>query len=451
MFPIFTLPEFFLFLALILPAYWLARRNRICALAVVLLADYFFYAKFHLIYLWLIPLAASCDFAIGRALGRWKSRWLVGLSIAINCGLIIVSRYVPFLFHGGGWIFPLGLSFYAFQAMTYTLDIYRGNAKPAASLLAVLASVSYFPTILAGPITRMSKLAPQLENVKLRLTAEEGGRALFLIGLGVAKKLLIADYLAGNLVNRVFDTPKLYSGLEVLLASYGYAFQLYYDFSGYTDIAIGAALLMGIRLPVNFNRPYSAVNVADFWRRWHISFSSWLRDYLYFSLPGQRSRWRPYLNLVITMTVGGLWHGANWTFAVWGLLHGVGLAVVRLVQSRNRPVAAGWRKVVSIAVTFHFVIFAWIFFRAPSMAGAMEMFRQIASGTASVGSITMGFGLVLGIAIIIQYFPGKWYSTALNAFVRTPAPVQAAILALLLIGIRLVAATGSAPFIYSRF
>src|SRR5207302_4962355 len=162
----------------------------------------------------------------------------------------------------------------------------------------------------------------------------DGGRALFLIGLGLVKKLLIADYLAESLINRVFDLPKLYSGFEVLVGVYAYAFQLYYDFSGYTDIALGSALLLGIRLPVNFNRPYAAENIADFWRRWHISLSNWLRDYLYFSLPGLRSPWKifTYMNLVITMAIGGLWHGANWTFLIWGLIHGVGLGFTRWLQ-----------------------------------------------------------------------------------------------------------------------
>ena len=192
-------------------------------------------------------------------------------------------------------LLPLSLSFYAFQALTYTIDIYRRDAKPIPNYLVYLSSVTFFPAVFAGPITRVVTLAPQWNWKGVMPPSEEGSRALFLIALGLAKKFLIADYLGTNLVNRVFDLPTLYSGGDVLVAVYAYALQLYYDFSGYSDIAIGSALLLGIRLPANFNAPYRATNIADFWRRWHITFSNWLRDYLYFSLPGKRTRVMPYL------------------------------------------------------------------------------------------------------------------------------------------------------------
>jgi D-alanyl-lipoteichoic acid acyltransferase DltB (MBOAT superfamily) len=459
-----TSPEYFILLALVFFAYWFARRTGKLAVAIILGANYFFYARWHPIYLGLIPLAATCDFFIGRALGVRKSRFLITLSILLNCGLILTSRYVPFLLDpfaaahpavaSWEWLLPLSLSFYAFQAMTWTIDIYRGDATPTPSLLSYLASVSFFPTIVAGPITRVARLLPQIEDTSLRLTPEDGSRALFLIGLGLVKKLLIADYLGENLVNRVFDLPKLYSGMETLLGAYGYTFQLYYDFSGYTDIALGSALLLGITLPANFNRPYAALNVADFWRRWHISLSTWLRDYLFFSLPGQRSRWRPYLNLFITFTLGGLWHGANWTFVVWGALHGTGLAVVRGLQAmrgKRKPQPGVVLRVLYIVVTFHFVALTWIFFRSANLSTALDVLRQIDSGTVSLANVTPGFWMVLGIAVAAHYVPHSWYTASLNAFTRVPAPVQAAALALLIAGIRYVAVTGSAPFIYSRF
>src|SRR5205085_2544786 len=178
--------------------------------------------------------------------------------------------------------------------------------------------------IQAGPINRLTDLAKHLAAPPA-LNRVDGGRAFFLIGMGVLKKALVADYLAENLVNRVFDTPKLYSGAEALIAVYAYSLQLYYDFSGYTDIARGAAILLGIRMPINFDRPYLATNITDFWRRWHISFSNWLRDYIYFWLPGVRGKVMPYVNLVITMLLGGLWHGLTWPFAIWGVLHGAAL------------------------------------------------------------------------------------------------------------------------------
>jgi alginate O-acetyltransferase complex protein AlgI len=448
-------PTYFAFLACVFFAFWLARRYRLGAPAVILFANYFFYARWNLIYLALIPLASSCDFFLGRALGRVRQplvrRGLIALSIVLNVGLIVTVKYSPRL----PWILPLGLSFYAFQALTYTLDIYRRDAEPASSFLTYLASASFFPTTIAGPITRLSNLIPQWSKWQV-LSAEEGGRALFLIGLGLVKKLLIADYLAENLINRVFDLPKLYSGTEVLAGVYGYAFQLYYDFSGYTDIALGSALLLGIALPANFNRPYVAENIADFWRRWHISFSNWLRDYLYFSLPGLRSRWKifAYLNLVVTMAIGGLWHGASWTFLIWGIWHGCGLAAQRWFRALRGNAAPSEHPAARTAralVTFHFVLISWVFFRAASVGTARDIFGQIFSGTVAFGNLTPGFLTVLAIAICAHFVPRAWYDAGLRFFSSAPYYAQAGAMALLVIAIQRVAGAGSAPFIYSRF
>lgn len=450
-----TSPAYFAFLVVVFFAFWLARRNRMGALAVILFANYFFCARWDLIYLALIPAASACDFFIGRALGRLRRpaarRALVSMSLLVNVGLIVSVKYSPNL----PWVLPLGLSFYAFQSLTYTLDIYRRDAEPAPSLLAYLASASFFPTTVAGPITRLSDLIPQWAKWRA-LSAEDGGRALFLIALGLVKKLLIADYLAENLINRVFDLPKLYSGGEVLAGVYAYAFQLYYDFSGYTDIALGSALLVGIKLPANFNRPYAAQNIADFWRRWHISFSNWLRDYLYFSLPGLRSRWKvfAYLNLVVTMAIGGLWHGASWTFLIWGIWHGAGLAAHRWWQAfrgnARRDTSWAWQ-VGRALLTFHFVLISWVFFRASSVATAREIFSQVFSGTFSFANVTPGFAIVLAIAAGAHFVPKQWYEGGLRYFVAAPYYAQAVALAAVLLAIQYVAASGSAPFIYSRF
>lgn len=448
-------PTYFAFLAGVFFAFWLARRHRLGALAVILFANYFFYARWDLIYLALIPLASTCDFLIGQTLGRVQHRLarrgLIALSVVMNIGLIVAVKYSPSL----PWVLPLGLSFYAFQSLTYTLDIYRRDAQPASSLLAYLASASFFPTTLAGPITRLSNLIPQWSKWQM-LGAEDGGRALFLIGMGLVKKLLIADFLAENLINRVFDLPKLYSGTEVLAGVYGYAFQLYYDFSGYTDIALGSALLLGIKLPANFNRPYVAQNIADFWRRWHISFSNWLRDYLYFSLPGLRSRWKifAYLNLVVTMAIGGLWHGASWTFLIWGVWHGCGLAAQRWWQALRGKAAPSEHPAARIGralVTFHFVLIGWVFFRASSAATARDIFAQMFSGTVSLANVTPAFLAVLAAAICAHFVPQAWYDAGLRLFSAAPYYAQAVAMALLVVAIQYVAGSGSAPFIYSRF
>lgn len=459
---------YFVFLASIFLLYWPVAKVRALSLAVVLFANYFFYAKYDLFYLCLIPAASTCDFLIGLALDRLGTRWLrrvlLTLSVALNVGILASFKYMPFLLENYSaatgnaapewhWTFPLGISFYTFQSLTYTIDIYRRDLKATRSYLAHLASVSFFPTTLAGPITRVGYLLPQLEKAK-RLEPYDGGKAFFLIGLGLAKKLLIADFLAENLVNRIFDLPKLYSGAEVLIGVYGYALQLYYDFSGYTNIAIGSALLLGLRLPENFNRPYAAVSVADFWRRWHISLSNWLRDYLYFSLPGLRSRWKifTYGNLALTMIIGGLWHGANWNFVVWGALHGAALALTRAWQAwRGKAPDSRWRRLGSTVLTAQFVCFAWVFFRAETMAGAWDVLGQIASMTVSFANISGPLAIVLGIAAVAHYLPGSWYEGSLRLYARAPFYAQAAALALLVIAIRYVSATGAAPFIYTRF
>lgn len=455
-------PDYFVLLAAVFFLYWACRGVRLAAMSIILFADYFFYAKWDLVYLAIIPAAATCDFFLGglieRARGRSARRLAVTTSIVLNIALIVSSKYVPFI--GGAvkhpewsWILPLSLSFYAFQAMTYTIDIYRRDAKPAASYLAYLATVSFFPTMLAGPITPVSKLLPQFQ-ARRALEPKEGGRALFLIGLGLAKKFLIADFLADHLINRVFDLPKLYSGAEALIAAYAYTFQLYYDFSGYTDIALGSALLLGIQLPVNFKQPYLAENVADFWRRWHISLSNWLRDYLFFSLPGQRSRWRVYPNLVLTMAIGGFWHGPNWTFLIWGLMHGAGLAMVhglQVLRGRKKPSQKLLPWLGRIVLTFHFVVFSWIFFRAPNLGTAFDFLAQIGSGTISVGNVSPGFVLVLAIAIVAHYIPRKVYDASIDVFSRSPAIAQAAALAALVVAIRYLAGTGATPFVYGRF
>jgi D-alanyl-lipoteichoic acid acyltransferase DltB (MBOAT superfamily) len=452
---VLTSAAYFTFLAAVFFAYWLAARYRLGALAVVLFANYYFYARWDLIYLAIIPAASTCDFLLARAMHRsthqGTRRLFLTLSILLNVGLMASVKYVSVL----PWVLPLALSFYGFQSLSYTIDVYRRDAAPADSYLAYLASASFFPTTIAGPITRLSKLVPQWSK-REALTTEKGGKALFLIGMGLAKKLLIADFLAESLVNRVFDLPKLYSGFEVLAGVYGYALQLYYDFSGYTDIALGSALLLGITLPPNFNRPYSAQNISDFWRRWHMSFSYWLRDYLYFSLPGLRSRLKifAYLNLVITMLIGGLWHGASWTFVAWGALHGVGLAAHRFWQflrGKRKPSPAFAARFLRVFLTFHFVLIGWVLFRASSLSTARDIYWQILSGTISFANISPAFWMVGILGTAAQAIPRRWYDSGVRLYCQSPYYAQAAAIAAVIVAIRFISGASSAPFIYSRF
>jgi D-alanyl-lipoteichoic acid acyltransferase DltB (MBOAT superfamily) len=465
-----TSPEFFCFLLVVFAGYWLLWRNRVAGLSVILIANYFVYLKWGWIYLALVPAASTADFLIARTIDRSGNsgvrRALVAGSVAMNVGLIVLCRYVPFLAGGlagltgrtwtapANWVLPLGLSFYAFQAMTYTIDVYRRDVKPIPSFLTYLCSVSFFPTTLAGPITRVANLAGQFTKKNQVITGEEGATALFLICRGLAKKFLVADYLANNLITRVFDLPTLYSGGEVLVAVYAYAFQIYYDFSAYTDIVTGAAALLGLKLPANFNRPYMARNIADFWRRWHISLSDWLRDYLYFSLPAKRVKIFAYVNLIVTMAIGGLWHGANWTFLIWGLLHGLGLAGYRgwqALRNNPKPSASVTARAVAVLVTFHFVTFAWIFFRAANLENSLAILSQIASLHFAFDNVTRPFWLVLAIAAVVHFTPKARFDWLRLRFVESPALVQAALTAALILAIQYTGSAKVAPFIYTKF
>ncbi|MCU1237462.1 MAG: rane bound O-acyl transferase, family protein [Candidatus Solibacter sp.] len=444
--------SYFAFVAFVFFLYW-AAPARLVRLGVILLANYFFCARYGLFYLALIPACGTVDFLVGLGLMRFENaafrRALLGVSVALNLALLVGARHMGLVVNprGWDWIFPLGLSFYALQALTYTVDLYRRDAKGTDSLLEYLSAVSFFPTLQAGPITRVTELVRQLAN--RHLARVDGGRAIFLIALGVLKKALVADFLAENLVNRVFDTPKLYSGAEVLLAVYGYSVQLYFDFSGYTDIARGSAQLLGVRLPINFDRPYLAGNLTEFWRRWHLSFSNWLRDYLFFALPGGRTKVMPYLNLVITMVLGGLWHGITWTFAIWGLLHGVALAATRGWWAwRGRPKQAS---PLAILGTYQFVCLTWIFFRAGSVGNALDILGRIGSLSVSFENVTPLFALALVLAAATFFVPKSWYSEVMERFAASPFYVHAAALALVAVTLRYFGGSASAPFVYSRF
>ena len=297
-------------------------------------------------------------------------------------------------------------------------------------------------------------------DVELALAARrpldrvEGGRALFLIGLGLLKKVCIADLLAESIVNRVVDTPKLYSGAEVLLAVYAYSFQLYFDFSGYTDIARGSAQLLGIRLPLNFDRPYRSANLTEFWRRWHTSFSNWLRDYLYFALPGKRTKVMPYVNLVITMLLGGLWHGLTWTFAIWGLLHGAALAATRAYmvwRGRGKQPVRPWRHALAVFGTYQFVCLTWIFFRAGSVTNALDILGRVASLSVSFENVTALFAAAMLVAGATFFLPGQWHTRAMERFAVCPFYVHAGALAAVAMALRYYGASGSTAFVYSRF
>ena len=458
-----TSAAYFAFVAAVFFLYWVSSRWRLARLSVIVFANILFCARFGVFYVTLIPAAAAIDFLVGLGLMHssrpFLRRLLLAVSLLLNLSLLVGSHHMGALLavarpaEHWDWIFPLGLSFYTFQALTYTIELYRRDAEGTSSVLAHLASVSFFPTLLAGPITRVPDLVKQFERDP-KLEPVEGGRAFFLLGLGLLKKFLIADYLAENLVNRVFDTPDLYSGFEVLIAVFAYSLQLYYDFSGYTDIARGAGQLLGIKLPINFDRPYLSLDLAEFWRRWHISFSNWLRDYLFYSLPGNRTRVMPYLNLILTMLLGGLWHGITWNFAIWGLLHGFGLAVVRGWQTwrgRWKPPVPWHKQVPAVLATYFYVCFAWIFFRAATPDQALSILRRIGSLSFSAANLSPAIAGVLLVAVLGCLATRKMYVAAIEAFSARPVLVHALILGLIALAIESLGGRGSAPFVYSRF
>jgi alginate O-acetyltransferase complex protein AlgI len=448
---------FYVFLAVVCLFYWLAGRWRPLQLALLALANLFFLAHFSLIYL-ATPLAALIDFLVGLGLGRATRpvvrRLLVGISVAVNVGLLATLKTIPLLSGSRWqWLLPLSLSFYCFQSLTYTIDLYLGEIRPTRNLITYLSGALFFPSMTAGPIPRMSNLLGQLA-APFSLDAEDGARALLLIGIGLVKKLLIADYLANNLVARVFDTPALYSSSEILIAVYAYALQLFFDFSGYTDIARGAALLLGIKLPENFKRPYLAVNIADFWRRWHITFSEWLRDYLFDFFPKRRKF--PVISygyaFLLTMMLGGLWHGISWCFLIWGALHGFALGVVFAWKRRRAaPSPRLWPKLLGGLITFHFVCFTWIFFRAGTLPNALAILRGLGALTWSLDNITPVLAGVLLVATILHCLPPSWFDHATRVTAKTPFWVQGIAMAGLILLIQTLAGRGSAPFVYGNF
>jgi alginate O-acetyltransferase complex protein AlgI len=454
--PVSTAP-FFVFLIAVCLLYWSAGGSRRLQLAVLAAANLFFLARFSLVYLFL-PLATSADYFVGLGLGTWQRkavrRLLLAASLVVNLGLLAAFKLVPVVSgERFAWLLPLSLSFYCFQSLTYTVDLFLGDIRPTRSYLTYLAGALFFPSITAGPIPRTGRLLEQFSR-PFELTAEDGARAMLLIGTGLVKKLLIADYLANNLVGRVFDTPALYSSAEILVAVYGYALQLFFDFSGYSDIAIGAALLLGIRLPENFRRPYLAVNVADFWRRWHITFSEWLRDYLFDFLP-KRRKW-PVLSysyaFLITMMLGGLWHAISWNFLIWGALHGLALGVVFAWKRRRVvPSPAWWAKLVGGLVTFHFVCFTWIFFRASSLPNALDLLRGLGSFTGSLANVTPLLAGVMLLAAVLHCLPPRWFEVSTGVAARAPFWVQGVAMAALVLLIQTLAGRGSAPFVYGNF
>lgn len=442
----------------------------------VLGASYFFYAQWDWHFLPLIFGSSSIDYVLAQRISqttdpRHRKRWLIA-TLALNLGVLFYFKYLNFgidsvrstlvalNYHPPAWALdialPVGVSFFTFESMSYVIDVYRRDIEPHDSYIEYLTFVAFFPHLVAGPIVRPRDLLPQLSGA-LQFSTHDAGRGAYLVCWGLLKKVAIGDYLALNLVDRVFDAPHMYSSVECYVAVVAYAVQIYCDFSGYTDIAIGCALLLGIRFPRNFNAPYQAQNIQDFWRRWHISLSTWLRDYLYVPLGGsRRGRIRTYFNLLVVMLLGGLWHGANWTYVVWGGLHGVALAAHRAYSTltrkkkSNRPRAV-WVEVLFTLLTFHFVCFAWVFFRANSLEQAAELFSRLTELSVFTPNLHAKVLIALALGLCTHWLPERLFQWAVATFAALPAPAQGLALCVVTLILREVMSADMVPFVYFQF
>ena len=468
----------FLFAGFLL-VYGALRRAATARILYVILFSLYFYYKSSGIYFLLLIFAATSDYWIARALHRTRRpalrRLWVALSVAVNLGMLGYFKYTNFLVDMGNRLFgqgflefqniflPVGISFFVFQSMSYTIDIYRGQLRPLDRWIDYLFYLSFFPQLVAGPIVRARDFIPQIRSNPVVVTREMFGAGVFLILTGLFKKAVISDFISLNFVDRVFDEPLLYTGFECLMGIYGYALQIYCDFSGYSDMAIGIALLLGFRFPKNFDAPYKSATITEFWRRWHISLSSWLRDYLYISLGGNRKgRVRTYFNLMVTMVLGGLWHGAALRFVLWGGIHGIALALHKLwlsvvpgAKATGSEMKRGWR-IAGIFLTFNLVCFSWLMFRAESMQTVTLMLHQIFFdfNAPVIPQVLTGYTAVfafIAAGYALHFVPARIDERVRSSVTQAPMVLQVLLMAAMIWSVMQIKSSDIQPFIYFQF
>jgi alginate O-acetyltransferase complex protein AlgI len=404
---------------------------------------------------------------IDKAQKIWARKlWLV-LSLILYLGLLGYFKYFNLIVSGlqsaglQGLHFetiflPLGISFYTFELISYSVDVYQKKTEPLRKLHDFLFYISFFPHLVAGPIVRPQELIPQMFK-KVQIEPTDFSRAVFLICAGLIKKAIISDYISLNFVDRIFDNPTLYSGVENLLGAYAYTLQIYCDFSGYSDMAIGIALLLGFKLPDNFNVPYLSTSVTEFWRRWHITLSSWLRDYLYIPLGGNRKgKFRTYLNNFITMLLGGLWHGASVKFILWGGMHGIMLAVEKGFKSIFKLPKNIITSILGFLITFNFVTLCWVFFRASSFQVGVELLDQIVNkfNPQLFMQVITGYKEVFALVLLgyaMHFIPSSVDQKIERFIMKTPLPAKALLVASVIWMVIQVKAADVQPFIYFQF
>lgn len=486
---LFNSLSYFAFFGVTLALFWAARGHG-TRMRILLGASWVFYAAWYPVYLLLFLTSIAVNHALGpvvqrqrdalREAGKEGTPRVLPWAVALNLTLLGIFKYLDFtcisvndlldlLGTGGprlsppGLFLPLGISFYTFQMIAYLVDISRGQLQAIRSFSETALFISFFPQLIAGPIVRGREILSQLESER-RFDPAQALHGLDLIFVGLFKKVVLADSFS-PFADAIFGAPAGMGTLPALLGVYAYAVQIYCDFSGYTDIGRGCAYLLGFELPVNFQWPYLSVNITEFWRRWHITLSSWLRDYLYIPLGGNRGgSLATYRNMLVTMTLGGLWHGAAWTFVIWGVLHGLALGLTRLsheVTQRppTQPLFEGrLYRVFSVLATFHLVCLGWIFFRATSFQGALQVLREIFGlsllpsqamsqfGLFRIGSVALGV-LVVAILHTLQY----WYVDRVDHQGRAWNLLRPLYYASVVVAISLFSSGGPAGFIYFQF
>jgi alginate O-acetyltransferase complex protein AlgI len=461
----------FLFLAFSL-SYWLLFPHYRARIIWTTIFSVYFYYKSSGIYFLLLVGSIVIDFYLAKWIEEeetkaGKKRLLV-LSLLANLGMLAYFKYTNYFADlvsvvsgtsvGPFDIFlPVGISFFTFQSLSYTIDVYRGELKALKNIWDYAFFVTFFPQMVAGPIVRAADFLPQIPINPPVVTKEQMGRGVFLFCCGLFKKAVISDYVSANFVDRVFDSPLQYTGLENLFGVYGYALQIYCDFSGYSDMAIGIGLLLGFTFPINFNSPYQSKSITEFWRRWHISLSTWLRDYLYVPLGGNRKgRVRTYINLMLTMLLGGLWHGAATRFILWGALHGAALAVERFWKETFSAAPGMVRQALGGLWAFHFVCFCWIFFRAQDLSTVQAMLSQIFFHFQPqiFTDFIEGYAPVLfwmGVGYLLHLMPESAEQKAQNVVTALPLPLKALLITLFIAFVMQMKSAQVQPFIYFQF
>lgn len=468
---LFSSGLFWVLFLIFLPVYAMLRSRRQQMVVYVVAFSLYFYYKSSAWFFMLLIITSVLDWCLSRIMSDtrklWKRRLCLWLSIGMSLSILGFFKYANFFlwnwnqmvegnFQPLDIILPVGISFYTFQSISYIVDVYKGRVSPTETWIEYLFFLSYFPALVAGPIVRADYFLPQIQN-RDHASRQEMAAGLWLIILGLVKKAVVADYIA-QYNDLIFASPTGYSGLESLMGVVGYVVQIYCDFSGYSDMAIGISAIMGFRLTKNFDFPYKSRNLTDFWRRWHISLSTWLRDYVYIPLGGnRRGTLRTYVNNFLTMLVGGLWHGAAWKFIIWGGMHGVGLIVHKALRPWLVKIPDTWPvKAASWTLTMAYVSFLFIFFRAASFEDAWLIIRNIFGNfdiayLAPFVRVRYVWLIFVAMIIAVHSLPTRWINAAGDWFVRAPFGAK---LAVFIVAVQLVVQFMSEdvmPFIYFQF